>query len=100
MNKHQVQGKWEQLKAKIKEDAEKQFVQQADQKLLNDVTEYLVENTKFDLPAEFLTKWMQTAGEKEMDEATAKEEYEKSEKSMRYQLIEGKLIEKHNLQVF
>ena len=76
------------LKAKIKEDAEKQFVQQADQKFLNDVTEYLVENTKFDLPAEFLTKWMQTAGEKEMDEAQAKEEYEKSEKSLRYQLIE------------
>ncbi|MDO5972393.1 trigger factor [Flavivirga aquimarina] len=87
------------LKAKIKEDAEKQFVQQADQKLLNDVTEYLVENTKFDLPAEFLTKWMQTAGEKEMDEAQAREEYEKSEKSLRYQLIEGKLITDHDVQV-
>ena len=87
------------LKAKIKEDAEKQFVQQADQKLLNDVTEYLVENTKFDLPAEFLTKWMQTAGEKEMDSVQAKEEYEKSEKSLRYQLIEGKLIEANNVQV-
>lgn len=80
------------LRAKIKEDAEKQFVQQADQKLLNDVTEYLVENTKFDLPAEFLTKWMQTAGEKEMDAVQAREEYEKSEKSLRYQLIEGELI--------
>lgn len=87
------------LKAKIKEDAEKQFVQQADQKLLNDVTEYLVENTKFDLPAEFLTKWMQTAGEKEMDADQAKDEYEKSEKSLRYQLIEGKLIEENNVQV-
>ena len=73
------------LKEKIKEDAEKQFVQQSDQKLLNDVTEYLVDNTKFDLPSEFLQKWMQTAGEKEMDEAQAKEEYEKSEKSLRYQ---------------
>lgn len=87
------------LKAKIKEDAEKQFVQQADQKLLNDVTEYLVENTKFDLPAEFLTKWMQTAGEKEMDAEQAKEEYEKSEKSLRYQLIEGKLIEANDIKV-
>ncbi|TGV00860.1 trigger factor [Flavivirga rizhaonensis] len=87
------------LKAKIKEDAEKQFVQQADQKLLNDVTEYLVENTKFDLPAEFLTKWMQTAGEKEMDEVQAREEYEKSEKSLRYQLIEGKLIADNDVQV-
>ena len=87
------------LKDKIKEDAEKQFVQQSDQKLLNDVTEYLVDNTKFDLPAEFLTKWMQVAGEKEMDEATAKEEYEKSEKSLRYQLIEGKLMSDNDLKV-
>lgn len=87
------------LKAKIKEDAEKQFVQQSDQKLLNDVTEYLVENTKFDLPSEFLQKWLQTVGEEPMTEAQAKEEYEKSEKSMRYQLIESKLIVDHNLQV-
>ncbi|WP_299226811.1 trigger factor [uncultured Psychroserpens sp.] len=87
------------LKEKIKIDSEKQFGQQGDQKLLNDVTEYLVESTKFDLPAAFLQKWMQTAGEEVMDADQAKEEYEKSEKSMRYQLIEGKLIEKHGLQV-
>lgn len=87
------------LKDKIKEDAEKQFAQQADQKFLNDVTEYLVENTKFDLPAEFLTKWLQTAGEKQLDDVEAKEEYDKSEKSLRYQLIEGKLIEENEIKV-
>ncbi|WP_299097775.1 trigger factor [Winogradskyella sp.] len=87
------------LKDKIKEDSEKQFAQQGDQKLLNDVTEYLLESTSFDLPVEFLQKWMQTAGEEPMTEEQAKEEYEKSEKSMRYQLIEGKLITDHNLQV-
>lgn len=87
------------LKNKIKEDSEKQFAQQGDQKLLNDVTEYLVENTKFDLPTTFLQKWMQTAGEEPMTEEQAKEEYEKSEKSMRYQLIEGRLIAEHKLQV-
>lgn len=87
------------LKAKIKEDAERQFVQQSDQKLLNDVTEYLVENTKFNLPAEFLQKWIQMAGEEQLDASQAREEYDKSEKSMRYQLIEGKLIEDHDLQV-
>jgi trigger factor len=87
------------LKDKIKADSEKQFAQQGDQKFLNDVTEYLVENTKFDLPASFLQRWMQTAGEERMDADQAKEEYEKSEKSMRYQLIEGKLIEGHKLQV-
>ena len=87
------------VKSKIKEDAEKQFIQQADQKLLNDVNEYLVDNTKFDLPAQFLQKWMQTSGEEPLDENQAKEEYEKSEKSLRYQLIEGKLITENNIQV-
>ncbi|WP_250435117.1 trigger factor [Hanstruepera flava] len=87
------------LKEKIKEDAEKQFTQQSDQKLLNDVTEYLVDNTKFDLPTAFLQKWMQTAGENELTEDQAKEEYEKSEKSLRYQLIEGKLITDNDIKV-
>ncbi|MFD1616497.1 trigger factor [Gelatiniphilus marinus] len=87
------------LKARIKEDAENQFVQQADQKFLNDVTEYLIENTKFDLPAEFLTKWMQAASEEEIDEEKAKEQYEKSEKSLRCQLIEGKIAKEHNIEV-
>ncbi|WP_191858137.1 trigger factor [Hanstruepera ponticola] len=87
------------LKDKIKEDAEKQFTQQSDQKLLNDVTEYLVANTKFDLPTTFLQKWMQTAGENELTEEQAKEEYEKSEKSLRYQLIEGKLITDNDIRV-
>lgn len=87
------------LKERIKTDSEKQFLQQADQKLLNDVTEYLVESTKFDLPSEFLQKWMQTSGETEISLDQAKEEYEKSEKSIRYQLIEGKLIQENDLQI-
>ncbi len=87
------------LKDKIKEDAEKQFVQQSDQNLLNEVTDFLVGNTKFELPSTFLQKWMQTSGEQELSEDQAKEEYEKSEKSLRYQLIEGKLITENKIHV-
>ncbi|MFI2741113.1 trigger factor [Zhouia sp. PK063] len=89
----------EELKEKIKEDAEKQFVQQADQKLLNDVTEYLVANINFDLPADFLKRWIQATAEQELTEEQAAEEYEKSEKGLRYQLIEGKIITTNDLQV-
>jgi trigger factor len=87
------------LRERIAEDSEKQFEQQADQKLLNDVTEYFIENTKFELPAGFLTKWIQMTGEKELSEEEANEEYQKSEKGLRYQLIEGKVINDNNLQV-
>lgn len=85
------------LKDKIKEDAEKQFQQQADQQLLNAITEHLIENTKFDLPEAFLQKWLQTAGEKELTLDEAKEEYTKSEKGLRYQLIEGKIMKDNGI---
>tara|TARA_R110000796_G_scaffold41772_4_gene103571 strand:+ start:161552 stop:162874 length:1323 start_codon:yes stop_codon:yes gene_type:complete len=89
----------EELKTKIKEDSEQQFTQQADQKLLNDVTENFIENTKFDLPTGFLKKWIQLTGEKVLSDDEAAAEYEKSEKGLRYQLIEGKIIQENKLQV-
>ncbi|QIE60189.1 trigger factor [Rasiella rasia] len=87
------------LKEKIKEDAEGQFTQQSDQKLLNDVVEDLIDNTKFDLPKDFLQRWIQVSGEKPLTDDEAAAEYERSEKGLRYQLIEGKLRAENNLQV-
>ncbi|MEC8397285.1 MAG: trigger factor [Bacteroidota bacterium] len=89
----------QEMKIKIIEGIEKQFEQQSDQKLLNDVTEYLVAKTKFDLPTEFLKKWMQNSGEKPLTAEAADEEYVRSEKGIRYQLIEGKIIDDHDLQI-
>jgi len=89
----------EELKAKIKEDAEIQFAQQADQKLLGDVTEFLIENTKFDLPAEFLKKWLQTVGEKQLSPAEAEVEYARSEKGLRFQLIEGRAMAQSDIKI-
>ena len=87
------------LKGKIKEGIEKQFEQQTEQKLLNDVTESLISETKFDLPKEFLIRWLQNSGEQPLSEEEAAEEYEKSEKGIRYQLIEGALIKENDLQI-
>lgn len=89
----------DELKEKIKEDAEKQFEQQSDQKLMDEVVESLISNTKFDLPGDFLTRWIQFSGENPMTEEEAKAEYERSEKGLRYQLIEGKIRNENELQV-
>lgn len=89
----------EELKTKIKEDAEAQFAQQSDQKLLNDVVDSLIENTKFDLPIEFLQRWIANSGEAKLSEEDAKAEFERSEKGLRYQLIEGKLRAENKLHV-
>ena len=87
------------LKEKIKADAEGQFQSQADQQLLNAITEYFIDNTKFDLPADFLKKWLAVAGENPLTEEQAVEEFNRSEKGLRYQLIEGKIVKENNLQV-
>ncbi len=87
------------FRAKIKENYEKQYHSHTDRKLLDDVNEYLVEHTHFNLPANFLKKWIQTTGEQNVSEEQAAEEYKKSERSLRYQLIENKLIKEYQLEI-
>lgn len=87
------------LKLKIAEGIERQLEQQSEQKMLNDVTEFLIKNLKFKLPEQFLVKWMQNSGKEPLTPKKAEEEYVKSEKGIRYQLIEGKIIVDNDLQI-
>ncbi len=89
----------EEVKQKIKEDAEKQFEQEADQKFLNDASSFLLEANQIELPSTFLKKWIQSAAQKPLTVEEAEAEYAKSEKGLRYQLIEGKIIAKNNLRI-
>ena len=47
----------------------------------------------------FLKKWLATAGEKPLTADEATEEFNKSEKSLRYQLIEGKIMKENNIKI-
>ena len=85
------------LKGKIKIGLENQFKPQSNQKLINDISETIVEKTKFKLPEDFLKNWIQNSGKEPLSEKEAEEEFKKSEKGIRYQLIEGKIIKENNL---
>jgi trigger factor len=87
------------MKRKLGDDFVKQFQTQVDQKLMNDTIEYLIDSTKVNLPSDFLIKWMKLNSEKKISIDEAKIEYDKSEKGMKYQLIESKIIIDNNLQV-
>ena len=87
----------EELVAKIKEDGKKQFAQQSDQKLLDDIVESLLENTKIELPEEFLKRWIQASAEEKMTEEEAAEEFKRSEKGLLYQLVEGAITKENEL---
>ena len=85
------------LKRKIKDGLKTQFEPQSNQKLMNDISETIVEKTKFKLPADFLKKWIQTSGKETISKEEAVKEYNKSEKGIRYQLIESKIIKNNQL---
>ena len=87
------------MKNKLGADFVKQFQGQVDQKLMNDTIEYLINSTKINLPSDFLIQWMKLNSEKKISIDEAKIEYDKSEKGMKYQLIESKIIIDNNLQV-
>ena len=87
------------FKEEIKKSIGSQYDKQSDQKFLNDVTKKLIEELKFDLPKRFLIKWLQKRDENEISIENATEQYEKSEKGLRYQLIEEEIIDKNNLKV-
>tara|TARA_B100000963_G_scaffold83010_1_gene70739 strand:- start:205 stop:1533 length:1329 start_codon:yes stop_codon:yes gene_type:complete len=87
------------FKEEIRKSIQSQYVQQSDQKFLNDVTKKLIEEVKFNLPRKFLIKWLQKRSEKEITLENATEEFEKSERGLRYQLIEEEIISQNNLKV-
>lgn len=89
----------EAFREKIKTESENMYSKEADKQIINDVVAQLLANTTFDLPTEFLTKWLTFSNEQIATEEQAAEELTKMEKSLRYQLIEAKIAEANNVEV-
>lgn len=84
--------------AKITEEVEGMFKQDADRKLQNDIYTKLIESVKMELPDAFLRKWLKATNEKLTDEELA-EGYEDFSKNLRWTLIENKLIKDNNIEI-
>ncbi|MFV0366141.1 MAG: trigger factor [Mangrovibacterium sp.] len=80
----------EEFRAKMKEDIAKNYDQSSEYKFLLDVKDGLVEKIGFDLPEEFLKRWLLEAN-KEMTHATLEESFADIIKDFRWQLIRDKV---------
>lgn len=89
----------EAFRDKIKSESEKMYAKETDRQLMNEVVEKVIENTKVELPEEFLIKWLQFSNENITSEEQAKDELEKISKSLKYQLIESRLAEVKEIEV-
>ena len=87
------------FKQKITEEAENSFVVESDRMLKNDVVLYLVDKIKLDLPDEFLMKWLVKSSEKPITMDQVKVDYPQYSKSLKWQLIENKVLEDNKVEI-
>ena len=91
----------EEFREALKENLSKAYEKEAEKKFLNDATKLLVDETKVELPEEFLKRWFLNNQEGN-DVASEQIEAEWEEKyipSLKWQLIEGKIRETNNINV-
>ncbi len=86
------------FKAKITEEIESMFQQDADRKLQNDIYTQLTSQTKMQLPNEFLRKWLKATNEKLTDEELA-QGYDDFAKNLKWTLIENKIITDNEIKI-
>ena len=87
------------FKVRIKDEAERSFVPESDRMLKNDVVTYLIDKIKFDMPDEFLKRWLVHTSEKSITLDQIESEYDMYSKSLRWQLIENNILENYNIKV-
>ena len=87
------------FKSKIKEEAERSYVTESDRMLKNDVVNYLLDKVKFDMPDDFLKKWLVHTSEQSVTLEQIESEYDMYSKSLRWQLIENNILESFEVKV-
>ena len=87
------------LKERVKADLEGMFVNDSDRILTRDVYESLVENTKVELPNEFLKRWIKISNEKEITMEQIEADYDNYAKSLKWQLIQGNIFKANEIKL-
>jgi len=88
----------EEFKAKITEEVEGMSAQDTERKLQNDIYNYALNKIQFDLPDEFLKRWLKATNEKLTDEELDKD-YDSFAKNLKWTLIENKIIKDNKLEI-
>jgi trigger factor len=86
------------FKAKITEEIETMMDQDADRKLQNDIYNYSIDKVQFNLPDEFLKRWLKATNEK-LTEEELEGGYKDFAQNLKWTLIENKIIKDNNIEI-
>ena len=88
----------DEFRAKITEEVEAMFAQDAERKLQNDLYKLAVEKATFQLPDEFLKRWLKATNEK-LTEEELTGGYEDFAKNLKWTLVENKIIKDNKIEI-
>ncbi len=84
--------------AKITEEIETMMNQDAERKLQNDIYNYSIEKVQFELPDEFLKRWLKATNEK-LTEDELEGGYKDFAQNLKWTLIENKILKDNNIEI-
>ncbi len=84
---------------RVRKDAAASFSGETDKLLFQNISKDLIENTTMNLPEEFLKRWLFEHDENKMSEEEIEQQYPSFSKSMKWQLIENKIIKENDIGV-
>lgn len=89
----------EELRTKIKDDLVKMFATDSDKIFNQKVVDEIVESTKLELPEGFLKRWILASSEEEISADQVESDFESYKKSLKWQLIQNKIIKENEITV-
>jgi trigger factor len=89
----------EEFRAKVRQELGTIFVNDSERKFYNEVVEHLMNKINFDLPKDFLKRWIVAVNEKPVTAEQVEVEFDGYAKGLKWQLIENKIIKENNIAV-
>jgi trigger factor len=89
----------EEMRQRIADDAEKHYENDSDNRFYNEAVEYLINNTSFNLPEEFLKRWLTSVNRDQVNNKDIIENFDKYARSIRWQIIESKIVKENQITV-
>jgi len=86
------------FRAKVAEEVEAMMAQDSDRKLQNDIYKYAVDKIQFELPDEFLKRWLKATNEK-LSEDELHGGYADFAKGLKWTLIGNKIIKDNSIEI-
>ncbi|EHQ29538.1 trigger factor [Mucilaginibacter paludis] len=88
----------EEFRAKITEEVEGMMVQDSDRRLQNDLYNLVMDKVNFELPDEFLKRWLLATNDKLTQEDLDKD-YDNFAKNLKWTLIENKIVKDNEIEI-